>query len=155
MVELVQEALAERGIDEPVVAAGQLNPRGHVGGLFAGGFIGGDAGDAVGGLAGSIGTGVGSLAGMKAVDAASGMPGTMLVGVTDTTVYGWDSRSRSKAPGPLVFEVPRARLTVKVHKRVNVRVLELIDEASGSRIELEGNRVPVTHSKDVIHALSG
>jgi hypothetical protein len=43
---------------------------------------------------------------------------------------------------------------VKVHQRVNVRVLELIDEDSGSRIELEGNRLPVTHSKDVIEALS-
>jgi hypothetical protein len=30
---------------------------------------------------------------------------------------------------------------------VNVRVLELIDSATGSRIELEGNRLPVTHSK--------
>jgi hypothetical protein len=36
-----------------------------------------------------------------------------------------------------------------------VRVLELLDEASGSRIELEGSRVPLTHSKDVIEALQG
>jgi hypothetical protein len=40
-----------------------------------------------------------------------------------------------------------------VHRRVNVRVLELIDEATGSRIELEGNRLPVTHSKNVIDLL--
>jgi hypothetical protein len=52
-----------------------------------------------------------------------------------------------------VFQLPRADLTVKVHQRVNVRVLELIEEASGSRIELEGNRLPVTHSKDVIQEL--
>jgi hypothetical protein len=44
---------------------------------------------------------------------------------------------------------------VEVHKRVNVRVLELIHPESGSRIELEGSRVPLTHSKDVIEALSG
>jgi hypothetical protein len=31
--------------------------------------------------------------------------------------------------------------------------LELIDTVSGSRIELEGNRLPVTHSKDVIEEL--
>jgi hypothetical protein len=37
---------------------------------------------------------------------------------------------------------------------VNVRVLELIDESTGSRIELEGNRLPVTHTKDVIDELS-
>jgi hypothetical protein len=36
---------------------------------------------------------------------------------------------------------------------VNVRVLELIDNASDARIELEGNRLPLTHSKDVIHVL--
>jgi hypothetical protein len=34
-------------------------------------------------------------------------------------------------------------------------VLELIHDDSGSRIELEGNRLPVTHSKAVIQALSG
>ena len=45
--------------------------------------------------------------------------------------------------------------SLAVHKRVNVRVLELINEQSGSKIELEGNRVPVTHSKDVIEALKG
>jgi hypothetical protein len=34
-------------------------------------------------------------------------------------------------------------------------VLELIDDASGSRIELEGSRLPVTHAKDVIAVLTG
>ena len=43
---------------------------------------------------------------------------------------------------------------MKVHQRVNVRVLELIDEATGSRIELEGSRLPVTHTKDVIELLA-
>jgi hypothetical protein len=38
---------------------------------------------------------------------------------------------------------------------VNVRVLELVDNASGSKIELEGNRLPVTHSRDVIDELTG
>jgi hypothetical protein len=33
-------------------------------------------------------------------------------------------------------------------------VLELIHHDSGSRIELEGNRLPVTHSKDVIDILT-
>jgi hypothetical protein len=53
-----------------------------------------------------------------------------------------------------VFRVPRENLTVHVHKRVNVRILELVDESSGSRIELEGNRIPLTHSKDVISELT-
>jgi hypothetical protein len=47
-----------------------------------------------------------------------------------------------------------ARLEAKVHQRVNVRVLELIDPESGSRIELEGMRLPITHSKDVIQELT-
>ncbi len=46
-----------------------------------------------------------------------------------------------------------ADVSVEVHQRVNVRVLELIDAASGSRLEVEGNRLPVTHSKDVIDHL--
>jgi hypothetical protein len=78
----------------------------------------------------------------------------MLVGVTDSTVYGFAGRSRRQVPTDLAFEVPRAGLTARVHQRVNVRVLELIHDDSGSTIELEGNRLPVTHSKDVIEALT-
>jgi hypothetical protein len=37
---------------------------------------------------------------------------------------------------------------------VNVRVLELIDQESGARIQLEGNRLPITHSEAVIKALT-
>jgi hypothetical protein len=155
MVAAVQQALADRGIDDEVVAAGQFNPRGHTGGLFAGGLAGGEAGGKLGGVADAVGTAAGSLAGMRAADAASGLPDTMLIGVTTSTVYGFAGRSRRKAPSELAFEVPRAGLTAKVHQRVNVRVLELIDDASGSKIELEGNRLPVTHSKDVIETLTG
>lgn len=155
MEELGQEALAARGIDDEVVAVGEFNPRGHSGGMFAGGL----AGDAAGGLLGEAGSaaglGVGSLAGMHSADARSGLPETMLVGVSATMVYGFAAPTRRSEPAALVFQVPRAGLTAKVHQRVNVRVLELIDTDSGSRIELEGNRVPLTHSKDVIEALGG
>jgi hypothetical protein len=155
MEELVQEALAARGIDDGVVAVGEFNPRGHSGGMFAGGL----AGDAAGGLLGEAGSaaglGVGSLAGMHSADARSGLPETMLVGVSATMVYGFAAPTRRSEPTALVFQVPRADLTARVHQRVNVRVLELIDTDSGSRIELEGNRVPLTHSKDVIDALGG
>lgn len=155
MVEAVQAALTDRGIDDEIVAAGQFNPRGHTGGLFVGGLTASSIGDEIGGAAGSIGLGAGSLAGMKAADAASGLPGFMLIGVSETNVYGFAGRSRRKEPTDLAFQVPREGLTVKVHQRVNVRVVELIDESSGSQIELEGNRLPVTHSKDVIHVLEG
>ena len=152
MVEMMQEALATRGIHEELVAVGQFNPRGHVGGLFAGGMVGSEAGGVLGGVAEGVGLGAGSLAGMHAADARSGLPGNMLVGVSAATVFGFAARTRSKPPTDLIFKVPRAGLTVKVHQRVNVRVLEL-EDADGSRIELEGNRVPLTHSKDVIDEL--
>ena len=42
-----------------------------------------------------------------------------------------------------------------MHQRVNVRVLELIHEDTNSNIELEGNRLPLTHTKDVIDELQG
>ena len=93
--------------------------------------------------------------GQHAHDAASTLPAQMLVGVSETTVYGLAARTRTSEPTALVFQLPRHELEVKVHARVNVRVLELIDTATGSRIELEGNRIPLTHSKDVIHDLIG
>jgi hypothetical protein len=153
MVAVVNEALAATGIEDSVTAVGEFYPRGHTGAGFAGGLIGGDAGDAIGSPAGGVGATGGYLAGTHAHDAASGLPEQMLVGVSDTTVYGFaGSRRRADA---LVFRVPREGLEAKVHQRLNVRVLELIDAASGSRIELEGNRLPITHSKDVIEELSG
>jgi hypothetical protein len=155
MVELVQDALRERGIDDQVIAVGQFYPRGHTGGLFVGGLIGGDAGGVLGTIGGSVGVGAGSLAGMRTADASSGLPGSMLVGLSETTVYGFAAKTRRDEPTDLAFQVPRSGVTAKVHQRVNVRVLELIDEETGSRIELEGNRLPVTHSKDVIEALRG
>ena len=155
IVEAVQKALVTHGIDDEIIAAGQFNPRGRTGGLFVGGLVGSEAGGALGGGIGDdVGFAVGSIAGMHAVDAESGLPGFMLVGVSATTVYGFAGRSRRKEPTDLVFKVPRESLEIKVHQRVNVRVLELINEESGSKIELEGGRIPVTHSKDVIHALT-
>jgi hypothetical protein len=155
MVELVQKALRDRGIDDQVIAVGQFNPRGHTGGLFVGGLLGSDAGGALGAIGEGVGLGAGSIAGMHAADASSGLPANMLVGVSETTVYGFAAHTRRAEPTDLAFQVPRSDVEAKVHQRVNVRVLELIDDESGSRIELEGNRLPVTHSKDVIEVLRG
>jgi hypothetical protein len=156
IVEAVQGALDARAVDEQVLAAGQFEPRGFSGGIFVGGLAGDEVGGALGGAVGeAVGFGGGMIAGMHAAGAARGLPTQMLVGVTATTVYGFAGKSRRKVPTDLVFQVPRDGLTVKVHQRVNVRVLELIHETSGSKIELEGNRIPVTHSQDVIHALTG
>jgi hypothetical protein len=155
MIELIQDALSASGVQDQLIAVGQFNPRGHTGGLFAGGMLGGDVGGHLGGnIAGDIGTAAGSLAGQRAADEASGLPATMLVGVSADTVYGFDAPSRRSAPRALVFTVARSNLDTKVHQRFNVRILELIDRESGARIELEGNRLPITHSGDVIKALT-
>jgi hypothetical protein len=155
MAGLVQDALAALGITDEVLAAGQFNPRGHTGGMFAGGLAGGEAGGLLGQAGEAVGVGTGSVAGMRAADARSGLPASMLVGVSATMVYGFAAATRHSEPTSLVFQIPRAALTVKVHQRVNVRVLQLIDGTSGARIELEGNRLPVTHAQDVIHLLDG
>jgi hypothetical protein len=153
MERAVQQALGRERIGDEVIAAGQFNPRGHSGSMFVGGL----AGSSVGEVGASVGEAVGEVAGvaggMRANEAMSGLPQWMLVGVTADAVYGFEGRSRSKEPGALVFKAERTSLEVKVHKRVNVRVLELIHPETSSRIELEGNRVPLTHSKDVIEAL--
>jgi hypothetical protein len=155
MIRIVEDALRELGVGEEVVAVGQFMPRGHTGAMFAGGLVGDSLGGPGGGLADSVATAGGSIAGARLHDAASGLPRMMLVGVTATHVCGFDSASRHRPAGPLVFRVRRDALEIKVHQRVNVRVLELVDTTTGSRIELEGSRVPVTHSRDVISALGG
>jgi hypothetical protein len=154
MIAVVQDALSKLGIEDQIEAVGQFYPRGHTGGMFIGGLGGSVVGDAVGGGVGdAIGLGAGSIAGARAADKASGLPRLMLVGVSSSTVYGFGAKSRSK-PTDLVFTLPRAHLETKVHQRVNVRILELIHTESGSTVQLEGNRVPLTHSKDVIEALT-
>ena len=155
MILRMQEALASRGIDEELLAVGQFSPRGHVGGMFVGGMLGGEVGGALGNAAEAVGVGAGALAGMHAADGRSGLPTNLLLGVSAKTVFGFAGRTRSKPPTDLLFQIPRSGLTIKVHQRVNVRVLELEDTANGSCIELEGNRLPVTHSKDVIDVLKG
>ncbi len=153
MVRLVQEALTSQGIAEEILVVGQFNPRGHSGGMFAGGLSGGEAGGLIGGAAESVGVGAGSLAGMHAADKSSGLPSKLLVGVSAEAVYGFAATTRNSPPTALLFRVQRSGLEVTVHKRFNVRILELRDVKSGSTIELEGNRLPMTHSRDVIDLL--
>lgn len=62
-------------------------------------------------------------------------------------------REHHREPTDLIFQLPRSQLEVQVHPRVNVRVVELIGEATGSRVELEGPRLPGFHVSQVIDAL--
>ena len=155
MVALMQAALEHHGIADTIEVAGQFEPRGRSGAMMAGGFLGaGVAGDVVGEAASGLGLGAGMAAGSAAGSKASGLPRLMLVGASETTVYGMHTRSRRKEPDRIVFSVPRANLHATVHQRLNVRILELVDDSSGASIQLEGSRVPVTHSKDVMDYLT-
>jgi hypothetical protein len=147
LVTRAQGALDRLGIDERVEAAAIFLPRGHFGGAFAGGLIGGE-------LAGGVGAAGGALAGMKAADAAAPTPERCMVAVTAAKVYGFDTErgQGGRVPTQAVFAVDRATLQVKVHARVNVRVLELVG-ADGAAIELEGPRLPGFHAGAVIEAL--
>jgi hypothetical protein len=155
MVAAVQAALDHHGIDDTIVEVGQFQPRGATGSMFAGGMIGSEIGGVVGDVGEAVGLGVGALGGVEGNAESRGLPTQMLVGASDSTVYGFKMRSRRKEPHDLVFQVPRAGLDVEVHGRVNVRVLELIDRATDSKVELEGNRLPITHSHDLIEYLAG
>ncbi len=153
IIERAQQALRDAGVDDELVAAGEFSPRGRSGASFIGGVAGSEAGSMIGGGVGdAVGLVAGVAAGGRAVDAASGMPAYVVVGVSDTMVYGLAGR-RNHPSHDVVFEIPRADIEVEVHQRMNVRVLELIHRSNGDRIELEGNRLPVTHSKDVIDHL--
>lgn len=155
MVDHMNQALEGFGIEDTVSVVGQFQPRGTSGGHFTGGMIGSSAGGAIGGSVGdAVGLAAGMLVGGKAAANAEGLPQYMVVGVSDTMVYGMHARSRSSDPDQLVFAVKREGLRAVVHQRGMVRVLELIHDDSESKVELEGSRVPVTHAKDVMDALT-
>ena len=154
LVQRVGEVLAEQGVTEEVLAAGIFFPRGHTGAMFAGGAVGEGLGGSLSGLAGSVGVTGGAIAGGHARVALSGLPERMVVAVTPSAVLGFDSvRDHGRRPTRLLFRIARDRLTSRVHQRVNVRVLELVDDATGASVELEGSRVPTLHTGDVLKAL--
>jgi hypothetical protein len=153
MVDAMEDALRRLDVHETIEAVGQFQPRGHNGAMFAGGLVGNSLTGALGDIAESMAAGAGSsLAGVYVHDAASGLPANMLVGVSSTHVYRFAATGRLTLKG-LVFRVERDALTVTVHQRLNVRVVELADAGTGHTIELEGNRMPVAHTKDVIDLL--
>ena len=157
MIAAVQAALDHKGIDDRIEEVGQFQPRGQSGALFAGGMIGSEVGGAFGNVAQGVGLGLGAIGGATANAAARELPSKMLVGASPTTIYGFKmaSMGRKKEPHQLLFQVAREGLEVKVHGRVNVRILELVQAETGAKIELEGNRLPITHSHDLIKYLAG
>ena len=100
MVESVQTALRELGVTDGVTAAGQFQPRGHTGSMFAGGLIGDSLAGGLGGGADSVGTVGGALAGARMHDAASGLPRNMLVGVRPPMCTGSALPTAPVPPAP-------------------------------------------------------
>ena len=109
MVSLVQGALKDRGIDDEILAAGQFEPLGCSGSAFIGGLIGGTVGDELGGLGEAVGVVGGAAVGQHADDAATVLPAQMLVGVSDSTIYGFAAWTRHSEPSALVFRPREAR----------------------------------------------
>jgi hypothetical protein len=157
MIAAMQAAVRDRGIDDTIVEVGQFEPRGTIGATFAGGLLGSELGGSLGNVGEAIGLGAGVTAGRHAEAAAQGLPREIVVGASATTVYGFAmARGGRKAePDDLLFQIARNRLQITVHNRVNVHVLELVDAETGHKIELEGNRLPITHSSDLIKYLEG
>jgi hypothetical protein len=152
LIERTTEVLAENGAPEPVEAAGVFNPRGHTGSMFAGGFLGDGIAGAAGDLVSAVGTVGGAIGGAKVHDATTGLPEWLVVAVTPTSVVGFDTDKRRRPARP-IFRFERSELETKVHQRVNVKILELIHKETGASVQLEGSRIPMTHSKDVFNAL--
>ena len=111
MVEAIQKALGTHGIEDEIVAAGQFNPRGHSGGLFVGGLAGSEVGGAFGGVGDGVGLAVGSIAGMDAADAASGLPGWMLVVSPPRRCTASPEGRGAKSPRPWSFRSRATRST--------------------------------------------
>ncbi|UYM07507.1 hypothetical protein [Solicola gregarius] len=153
MLAAVNAAVSREGFDDEVIAAGQFAPRGATGGMFAGGMAGDTAGGVMGSAGDSVGTVGGALAGAHGVAHSRGLPLAMVVGVSEHWVYGFAGRSRSKEPHELVFRLGLEGLAVSVGQRLNVRTLTLLSGDGTTRIELEGNRLQISHSKDVIDEL--
>lgn len=102
---------------------------------------------------GELGWAPGLVAGVAGggalASASAGLPTFLVIAVLDLVVD--DFAGRRARPAELLFALQRSGLQVTVRQRVNVRILDLTS-ADGSRVALEGSRVPLTHSKDVISA---
>src|SRR5262245_16348277 len=123
-VEQVQAALDPHGLQDTSPVAGHFMPRGESGSMIAGGMVGSDAGDAGGELASGIGMALGMAAGRRVNEATSGLPAHLLVGVSESAVYG-AAEPRHHQPGQILFAAPRAGLTATVPQRGDVRGVEL------------------------------
>lgn len=157
MVAALQAALDDQGIDDRIEVVGEFEPKGASKAMILGGMLGSSIGGEFGNLGDAVGLGVGFAAGRRGNADGAGLPKSLVVGASATTVYGFKTarRGRNHEPEVLLFRIPRSDLEVHVKGRVNVRLMELVDTTTGAKVELEGNRLPVTHSHDLMEHLAG
>ncbi len=146
IVEVADEALASAGIQETVSAAGEFNPTG-IRVRIRGWLDRSDVGGSMGSLADDVLTVGGSVAGTRAHEAAVGLLERIVVGVSQRWSTGFAAAAPTRRRSPCGCR--GGGLQAKVHQGVRVRVLALIDVDSGSGIELETMRLPITHLMDV------
>ncbi len=153
---LLSEAQQIVGQDDVLLAAGVFQPRGTQAGMSGGAATGGGLARGVAGLALSA---AGIAAGERAATtAARGLstPRWTVLAVSADRIYGLTGHGEGLAirPGEVFAVLSRDEVTTKVHERVGVRVVEIIENGAGAALELETARLGGWHGADVLRLLS-
>jgi len=126
--------------------------------MAAGAAAGGDLVHGVAGLAATAtaaGIAIGERAG-RAADRSVEVPRWTVLAVSASRIYAFAGEGHGLAVRPVgLFAVlERGRVVTRVHQRVGVRVLEIIDADTRERPELETARLGGWHGEDVLEQLS-
>ena len=152
---LLAEAQALVGGDDALLAAGVFQPRGTQAGMTGGAAVGGGLAQGVAGLAATAaGIAIGQRAGNAAAHSQQ-VPRWTVLAVSPSRIYAFTGQGEGLAirPVKLFAALDRARITTRVHQRIGVQVLELIDEDTGDTLELETARLGRWHGTDVLKQL--
>ncbi|MGY1711857.1 hypothetical protein ACI8AC_20365 [Geodermatophilus sp. SYSU D00758] len=144
------------GEEDTLLAAGVFQPRGTQGGMAAGAAVGGGL---AGGVAALATTATGLALGERAGAAAGhglAVPRWTVLAVSATRIYAFVGEGHGLAVRPVeLFSVlDRGVVRTRVHQRVGVRVLELVDARTDDTLELESARLGGWHGSDVLARLA-
>ncbi len=104
-------------------------------------------------------TAAGMAVGERAGQTAAGglpTPGWTVLAVSAERTYGLTGHGERFAirPDEVFAVLRRDEIETRVHERVGVRVLEIVETASGAALELETARLGGWHGADVLRLLS-
>ncbi len=153
---LVSQAQEVVGQDDVLLAAGVFQPRGTQAGVGGGAAVGGGLARGVAGMAlTAAGIAVGGLAGQTAAGDLP-TPRWTVLAVSAERIYGLTGHGEGFAirPGEVFAVLRRDEVETRVHERVGVRVLEIIENGTGAALELETARLGGWHGTDVLRLLS-